>query len=298
MDLDHVVLRLFTAWLEGRGSPVPAEWQPAGELYSGRLDDRSLSVLIAPLFERDYGDWSAQKAELEEQLAGALENGSYVLWLPPGAELPLEEPDRSDFVFRLKMRAAGLQAGESIELKIPVPIAVQKQDAEGSYAQVVGGLSPIWSWFTERIRGVYNVDARALTRLPEAPDEREAMVEAISAELAAMEVGERRQLTVEDAWTLQRIAGRSGFAIIGAPADRLPVERETRKRVRAVLAGARTALEGEQIKALVMPGLYLYAAEENVSTAVRGFDPASYAGIDYVVLVADGSVKSIIAPPS
>ena len=298
MNLDEVALRLFAAWLTERGVPGTPSWEPSDDHYRLLIGDSSLAVAISPLFEQDSGDWLKQKAMLEEQLAAALENGSYVLWLPPGAILPLEEPDRTDFIFRVKMRAAALQTGDSVDLNIPVPIAIHKQDAEGSYASTIGGLSPIWSWFTERIRGVYNIDARALTRLPESRDEREKLVETISAELATMEVGQRKQLTVDDSWTLQRITGAAGFAVIGAPPEQLPAERETRKRVRAILASAQSSLEAEPIKALLMPALYLYRSEENVSTAVRGFDPALYAGLDYVLLIADGGVKPIIAPPA
>jgi hypothetical protein len=298
VELDEVALRLFAAWLEGQNGSGLTDWQPVGEgLYSAGSAERDLTIAISPLFEREYGDWSRQKELLEEQLAAALENGAYVLWLPPGAALPLEEPARTELVFRLKMRAAALQTGERVDFRMPVALAIQKQEPEGAYASVIGGLSPIWSWFTEKIRGVYSIDARGLTRLPDAREEREAMVEAIAAELSTMEVGERKQLPAEDSWTLQRVTGSSGFSIVGAPFDRLPEERETRKRVRAVLSSAHESLSGEALKVLLMPGLYLYASEENVSTAIRGFDPVLYAGIDYVALIADGIVKPIIAPP-
>jgi hypothetical protein len=298
LNVDEVALRLFGAWLAGRGHAGINEWEGSeGGLYrSGSY--AGFGVVVAPLFDGPHGEWASEKSSLEEQLAAALENGAYVLWLPPGAALPLEEPDRTDFVFRLKMTGARLQSGERTDLKIPVSIGVHKQDEEGSYASVIGGLSPVWSWFTERIRGVYNVDARALTRLPESREEREALVEKISGELASMEVGENKHVPVEDSWTLQRIYGRNGFAIVGCHPDVLPAEREVRKRVRGILASAKENLSEQGTTALLMPALYLYASEENVSTAIRGFDPALYGGLDYIALIADGVVKPVIAPPS
>jgi hypothetical protein len=296
VDLDDVALRLFSAWLAERGQEAIKDWQQAGQgLYSAKTVDGQLMVAVSPLFERDYAEWSRRKESLEEQLAASLENGAYVLWLPPGAVLPTEEPSRSDFVFRLKMAAASLQTGERTDLKMPVALGIQKQDEEGAYASVIGGLSPIWSWFTERIRGVYNIDSRGLARLPESPEERQQLVETISEEVSGMDVGGRKQVTVEDSWTVQRITGKSGFTIVGAPPEQLPLERETRKRVRAELTAAREALPAEGEKALLMLGLYLYAAEENVSTAIRGFDPALYAGLDYITLIADGTVKPVIS---
>ena len=296
MDVDDVALRLFAAWREERGGGGISDWRRLDEgIYSASASNGQLHIAVSPLFERDFGDWLRDKESLEEQLAAALENGAYVLWLPPGAVLRLEEPARTDFVFRLKMKAAGLQTGERADFKVPVVLGLQKQEPEGAYASVIGGLSPIWSWFTEKIRGVYNVDSRALVRLPESREERETLVEAIAAELGAMEVGGRTQMTVEDSWTLQRIAGSNGFTIVGAPPERLPEERETRKRVRAVLSTAREALGGDGVNVLLMPGLYLYASEENVSTAIRGFDPGLYAGLDLIALVADGTLKPIIS---
>ncbi|HET9200075.1 MAG TPA: hypothetical protein VFO84_03745 [Dehalococcoidia bacterium] len=129
MDVDDVALQLFAAWREERHSGEISDWRRLDEgIYSASASNGQLHIAVSPLFERDFGDWSRDKESLEEQLAAALENGAYVLWLPPGAVLPLEEPARTDFVFRLKMKAASLQTGERADLKVAVVLGLQNRN--------------------------------------------------------------------------------------------------------------------------------------------------------------------------
>ncbi|MEX2236499.1 MAG: hypothetical protein WEB00_03020 [Dehalococcoidia bacterium] len=299
MDVFDVSLRLFAAWLNDREGREAGPHEQAGDLYRVPSPAGDLAVMVEPLFETGGDEWRGKKASVEEQLGASLENGSYALWVPPGADLPLDEPGRSEFIFRVKMAAARLQAGKRVDLKVPVTLGVRKQDDEGSYVSALGGLQPVWSWFTGQVSGVYTVDARSLTRLPEDKAEREQIVAAITESIAGMKKDDRLEVAAEDSWTLQRLAGAAGFAIVAQPSAAPGPEHEVRKRVRRLLATAAEKLTGvEGQKALVLPALYLYAAEENVSTAVRGFDPALYAALDYIVLVTDGAVKPIIAPPA
>ena len=48
--------------------------------------------------------------------------------------------------------------------------------------------------------------------------------------------------------------------------------------------------------ALVVLGASTYAQEEKLSWALRGMDPALYAGYDILVVVADGVLKTILQP--
>lgn len=297
--LDRVALTLFTSWLKERSGKDLRDVAPdAKHTFTASAGQDRYALAVSPLFDSGEGDWYEQKREVEEQLGAALENGAYVLWLPPGAHLPVEEPGRSEFVFKVKMAAARLQSGQRTDLKIPVQLAVRKQDDEGSYMSALGGMQPVWSWFTNLITGVYTLDARALTRLPESREEREAIVNDIVEKVKPMAVDDRLMIEAEDSWTLQRIPGVSGFTIIGLPPEALPAEGETRRRLRRVIADATESLAAmdADLKVLLIPGLYLYASEENASIAVRGFDPSLYAPFAYIVLIADGVVKPIIAP--
>jgi hypothetical protein len=50
------------------------------------------------------------------------------------------------------------------------------------------------------------------------------------------------------------------------------------------------------LRALLVLGFYDSPEEENVSTSLRGFDPALYTSLDFVCLVADGRLKPITEP--
>ncbi|MDP2948817.1 MAG: hypothetical protein Q8P22_04700, partial [Chloroflexota bacterium] len=71
-----------------------------------------------------------------------------------------------------------------------------------------------------------------------------------------------------------------------------------RRNIRRILsdAGPRLASAGTDLTALVTLGPYQYADAENVSTALRGFDPSLYTAIDFICLVTDGRLKPIVEP--
>ncbi|MPZ22058.1 MAG: hypothetical protein GEU28_00595 [Dehalococcoidia bacterium] len=297
MDHLEVALRLFRAWWETQQDVPLGDIERDGDVFTASAGDRKVAVSLKSLFEPATGQWQQAKAEAEQQLSSALENGTYVLWVPPEADLPLEEPGRSDFIFRAKMLAARLQAGERADLKMPVRLGVRKQDDGGSYVSVLGGLQAVWAWFTNEVSGVYTLDATALKRLPEAREEREQIVKSLVEELKTMESGQRLVLDAEDSWTLQRLSGSDGFNIMATPQSEPFVEREVRRRLRSFLTEAASELSatGTEVNILLILGLYLYASEENVTVGVRGFDPALYAPFDTVALVADGTLKPIVS---
>ena len=49
---------------------------------------------------------------------------------------------------------------------------------------------------------------------------------------------------------------------------------------------------------LIVLGPYARMEQEGATTAMRGYDPALYAGIDFVCLVADGLVKPLVQTPA
>jgi len=104
------------------------------------------------------------------------------------------------------------------------------------------------------------------------------------------------------------VAGAGGVTIVGAP----PTQSDdpglaVRRNFRRILAEAGPSLRsaeadpstgsGRGMRALVLLGHYARMDQEGATTAMRGYDPALYSGIDFVCLVADGLVKPIIDSP-
>jgi hypothetical protein len=299
MNLSELSIKLFAAWLKttkGRELSAAAGTGVEGFWHTADGTD-SYAIAVRPLFDPGEGPWWEAKAQIEEQLSATLENGSYALWLPPGAELPIDEPGRSDFLYRVKMRAAGLAAGDRVDLKVPVQLGLRKQDDEGSYVSALGGMQPVWAWFTNVVKGVYTLDARSLARLPEAQDERHEIVDRVAAAAQPMKAGENLLVEAQDSWTLQRLAGSDGFFIVGSPPAESAADVELRRRLRRDLTEEtrRLAEAAAARKALILPGVFVYASEENVTTAVRGFDPTLYSGLDYLGVVTDGLFKPVVA---
>jgi hypothetical protein len=300
VNLSELSIKLFAAWLKSTKDRELSAAQETGGgegIWQSADETDSYAISVRPLFDPGEGQWVQGKAEIEEQLSSALENGSYALWLPPGAELPIDEPGRSDFIYRVKRQAAGLKAGERVDLKMPVEIGLRKQDEEGSYVSALGGMQPVWAWFTNIVKGVYTLDARSLTRLPEDQAARQEIVNAVAAAAEPMRAGENLALEAQDSWTLQRIGGSDGFFIVGSPPAESAADLELRKRLRRYLKEESERLSGTpgSRKVLILPAIFAYTSEENVSTAVRGFDPSLYSGLDYLGVVTDGLFKPVVA---
>jgi hypothetical protein len=205
-----------------------------------------------------------------------------------------------DFRQRVRQVALALQPGERGSLRLPVQLRLRKTEDEGGLMSVAGGLSRYWAGMSERVRGTFDLDASAVHRLPESDEERVALVDRVVQE--AGRLSELRQwvhLEAEDVWTIQRLGQGQGFLIVGLPPQALAdIGIAVRRNLRRILidAGPRLLAAPADLKALLILGFYDSADEENVSTSLRGFDPALYTSLDYICLVADGRLKPITEP--
>lgn len=261
----------------------------------------SLSLHAFELFEVPPG-YSGQVSRLEARLDAA-HPGSYLLWVPPAAELPADEPRESEWTDRVVQTAARLASGRSGEVRLPVRLALGKVRDEGGYASVTGGLGRYWTDISGRLQGSYFLDSRGLHRLTRDQEERERLYELIALLSRELETGEIREFEHDEAWTLQRIprgaAGQGmsdGWAIGGAPAGFDPTDGAVIRHVlRKRLAEARDAFAGRPRPwILVLAGAYEYMELENAGPSLRGFDPTLVSALDGIMLVADGEVKPIL----
>jgi hypothetical protein len=98
-----------------------------------------------------------------------------------------------------------------------------------------------------------------------------------------------------DAWTISFLRQRRrvhrqrrrdavdlGLAVAGLP----PHPPRRRARLRAA----------KQPFARLSSSAYARIEQEGATTALRGYDPAVYSGIDFIVLAADGVIKPLIQP--
>jgi hypothetical protein len=294
-------VRLFLAWLNER---YRRAFKPAlveGALFAANdADAGRLALHVIELFEASEA-WQKRVAELCQRLNDA-RPGSYLLWVPPGGELPDGEPDESEWVRRVVLAASKLASGRVGEARLPVRLALGKIRDEGGYASVTGGLGRHWTTIAERLHGSYYLDSRGLTRFTRNEEERETLYDHIGMLGQGLKVGDITEFEHEDAWSLQRIprgdagAGLTdGWAITGNPQgfdsnDGAAVRRVLRRQ----LSQATEALKGQQgAKAIVLIGGYDYMSGENAGPSLRGFDPALTAPFDIIALVADAEVKPL-----
>jgi hypothetical protein len=260
-----------------------------------------LSIVSVALSESSLA-YAEKAARLEARLDDT-HPGSYLLWVPPGGELPEEEPDETEWIQRVTQTASKLASGRDAEVRLPVRMALAKVREEGGYASVTGGLGRYWTHISDKLNGSFYLDSRALNRFTKNEEERQKTYEHIALLSQELNVGEVREWELDDAWTLQRLArgpaakGLSdGWAIGGAPegfdpADGGAVRRVLRKR----LAEARDAFSKlPRPWILVLAGAYDYMAGENAGPSLRGFDPGLVAALDGIILVSDAEVKPIL----
>jgi hypothetical protein len=226
-----------------------------------------------------------------------------LLWVPPGGELPAEEPDESEWVRRVVLTASKLASGRSGEVRLPAKLMLGKVRDEGGYANVVGGLGHHWTTITQRLQGSFYVDSKALHRFTRDEAEREQLFDHIAMISQGVEKGDMLEFEHEDAWSLQRLARgpaaaglTDGWAIAGCPPSFDPNDGSAvRRLLRSHLAEAGSLLAdaSEAAKALVLVGAYDYMENENAGPALRGFDPAIAMSFDIIVLVSDAEVKPL-----
>jgi hypothetical protein len=296
--------RLFLGWLNERFhrdyAPKSVEdgvWQ--AENAGGRI-----AVAVADLLDSDDA-WQARCRELTQRLDDS-RPGSYLLWVPPGGELPGEEPDESEWVRRVVLAASKVASGRSAEVRLPVKLALGKVRDEGGYASVTGGLGRYWTDISSRLQGSFYLDSRGLNRFTRNQEERVQLYDQIGLLSQALTTGDVTEFEHEDAWTLQRLprnaAGEGltdGWAIAGCPPGFDPNDGgAVRRLLRRRLTEASEKLRGVggAARALVLVGAYEYMEFETAGPALRGFDPALSAAFDAICLVTDGEAKALLLP--
>jgi len=245
--------------------------------------------------------WLAARERLQERLSATLPGGSYAFWVPAGADLPGEGSESDAFVEHVRRAALKLGPRERSQVALPIPLYLRKTSESGGVVSVAGGLNAYWARFTEFVRGTYDLDSRRLHRLPEREGHLQELIDRIIERAKELAPGQATEIETVDSWTIQRLLGEPGFTIIGAPPqETADMGLAVRRNFRRMLAEAGKRLAGEDaaLRALLAVGYYPRIEQEGATTAMRGYDPATYSGIDFVCLVADGLVKPLILPPA
>ncbi len=273
-------------------------------VFVANSDAGKLAVAMATLWEPE-SDPAAEDARLamEERLDAGSVRGPYLIWVPPRAAVPSEEPNASDFVMRAQMACAPMQPGGRTEIDLPVKVQLAKAREEGGYASVVGGLTRFWTAITERVNGTFHVNSLQLRRAPQSEPVRTALLDQIGELSRGLNVGDAVEFDCAEAWTVQRLRteplGQRGFAIAQAPpkidpSDGTLMRRIVRKRLKAANE-ALAAVEAD-VKGVGLLAIYEYADHENVGSFVKSLDPGLYAGLQIVAAVVDGDVRPVFQP--
>ncbi len=298
MSETDVCLELFLDWLNRtheRRFRIEQRTEAGALARDGNI---SLAIDIRPLLgPAQDREWLATRDALQEQIAAGLPV-AIALWLPAGAELPEQEPLASEFAALVRQTAARLGPRERGHVMLPVSLFLRKVSDAGGVVSVTGALNPYWARFTEHVRGTYDLDSTRLHRLPESDEHLQQLIETIIDEAARLDLGGRAEIRTTDAWTVQRLRGRKGVTIVGFPAAEIDdMGLTVRRNFRRILAGSGASLLGHKaaLRALLVLGHYPRIEQEGATTAMRGYDPALYSGLDFVCLVADGLIKPLMA---
>jgi len=291
-------LDLFLHWLReghGRGFAV----KDRDGVVTASDGEFTLAVSVGSLVPFEDKRWDAARERLEGQIAEGLP-ARIALWAPAGAALPSEEPTASEFAETVRQAAVKLGPQERAHVALPIRILLRKNNSTGGVISATGGLSPHWATFTGRVQGTFDIDSTALHRLPESSEHLEQLIERIVEVAGEMSDGEVREIETIDAWTVQRLSGDTGCTIFGLPRAAtddigLAVRRNFRRLLRDSVPPLREA--EADVRALIVIGYYPRIEMEGATTAMRGYDPTSYSGLDFVCLVADGVVKPLIQTP-
>ncbi len=306
----HLALSMLAGWMSERWFRTfrPRLDEPtAFDALIARRDAR-IGVTLGLLWG---GDPAPNATQLESQLNADLEDddpGAYALWVPPGGELPGEEPGLSSLRLMASRGFGGLEPAQRRELRLPVTLALAKVDDEGAYVSVTGPLAAEWTTLSEGIDGAYHLDARALRRMPEERAELDIVLTRLRDLAAALNVEEIVPAEVHDYWLVSRLPldEPRGATVFGAapdfdPSDGAVVRRELRRQLRRAdeqREAARAAGEEVEMTAVLIGAPLAHIGEELVTASLRGMSPAAYGGTDLVALVADGSVRQVLQPRS
>jgi hypothetical protein len=183
------------------------------------------------------------------------------------------------------------------EVRFPVALTLRKSDDEGSYLTARGGLASAWAQFTGRVFGHYQLDSTELHRLPAGEGHLTSLVDRITERANTLDLGQTVEIEAEDAWTMQRLSAGDGMLIVGEPPGaELSSGAALRRNLRRVMQALRGPLLAQTatVRVIGFIGPYADFKDQPVGTALLGFDPALYAGIDLVLLAADGEVAPIL----
>jgi hypothetical protein len=301
----ELLVGLALDWLRGRYTGditgVEITGREAGRFAAGfSLGDRHVSleggVLFAELLEPGF----EARARMFEAEVGKGLKGAFLLWPPPGVEIPTSAAELQPLVAGIRDNAREMAPGEVRDVSVPVTLFLRKTADEGQYITVTGGLSSHWSEMSRYVRGVYQLDSRGIHRLPRDDD----FVPAVSRRLGelsqTMQVGEWAELPSADHWSLCRLESGLGFGLVMAPpafdpGDGTYLRRALRRLVREM--GAALAERGGDLRMLLLVTSLESIREENIGPALVGFDPSMYVAIDLFALAADGEVRPILEPP-
>jgi len=302
--LQHYAARLLLDWLNERYAARLALSDTYDEAFVAREGAHRIGLYVAPLWERaePSSAWEQTLRAMEDRLDAGGVRGPFLLWTPPRARVPHDEPAASDFVQRVQLAAAPLPPSGRTEVTVPVTVKMGKVREEGGYASVVGGLSRWWTRITENVQGTYHVDSSALHRLTLDGEARERLWHDIGRLSRSVEVGQAVEFEVGEAWTLQRLpAGETehGFALVGAPPEEDPTEGIlVRRMARRRLAEANEALGGLDVdtRAVALIASYAYAEVEGAGATIKALDPSLFSRLAVVCVLVDGEVRPVFLP--
>jgi hypothetical protein len=298
---------LLTDWYAERtGTPYALDRVVEGDVpvFVATSPSGTLAFSIATLWDPDADAASeASRVAMEDRLNAGNVRGPHLLWVPPRAAVPAEEPAESDFVMRVQMACAPMQPGARNEIDLPVNVQLAKMRDEGGYASVIGGLSRFWTLITERVQGTFHVNSAAIRRAPQDESVRTALFDRIGELSKGLNVGDAIEFDSVEAWTVQRLRaeplGQTGFAIAQAPPRVDPADGTLMRRlVRKRLKDAGTALEAvdADVKGVGLMAIYEYAEHENVGSFVKSLDPGIFAKLQLIAAIVDGEVRPVFTP--
>lgn len=292
-------LQLFRQWFGRRfarstklGDATESDYVLRAEITVARQWKLACTVVDALSFESTV-EFEAKRAAVEKRLDDA--GLQMALWVPREAELAGQEPGLSALAVALE-GADALDDGR-LELRMPVTLRLRRTGSEGSVVTAAGGLSSLWAEFTNRVPGSFQLDSRALFRLPIDEDERTELIDRIVNVAAQPDIDEWVEIGAEQAWTANLLEA-SGASVLGSPKPEddeqsAGLRRHLRKALKAAQEQQNSGADGT---ALALLGSATYASEEKLSWALRGMDPSLYAGYDIVTVIADGVVRPVMEP--
>jgi len=292
----QLVARLFLDTLVGP-ELSSASLTQSGSICTATLAGQSLAVAVANLSSAVASPgWTARVDTFADLVAGDSQP-AVLLWMPPGADVLPDEPTTATMAQQFQEVLTGLPPGARADVGLPATLALQKRDEQGAYVSASGGLAAQWARFTDRVKGYYQIDSTALHRLPAEPNYLESLIGTVVETSTQLNTGQIATVAALDHWLVQRLQDGIGCAMVAAPPeDDSEAGAPLRRRLRAVVRAASTELAPLQAayRVLLLVGHFTSQEGEPAGPALRGMDPALFAGLDLVALAADGEVRALI----